>query len=530
MKPMLSPPLAPLPTPCRLDEPQPPPQAPPSSMESVLHSAADYVADAIVTGLWRPWQAEHRFDVEDLLLRALKGLTEAQRQEIRSYGLPNALQERLSALIHFALSSRGRSAAAIRFAPRPSPDGKLELKVQGVKVGGESSWREYARLNSDVAYQEAQQRTTSQLTLRTAAELLTKAAAEAMKLQAPSREETQEQVRRAIVALEKAARQLKQVQRTGVPQQSRDYRAMQRAYAKLLLSLSGHDPIDGRPGGEGMDTGPASIIQVLLTRLGVQGSSEDSVERRAQNALASLFESAPVPAAMTEKISDAEYAYTKLSWASSALLCDPVKAALLLRMSQKLAFADQAIEAGDDRRARGILRDVGAELNWSLGPELVTAQVLLMLGDLEAGVGADARAYQAYVGALRVVVRHLPPEHILVREVAGKVRQSGEAWLASLSASPRPQRHLDTVMPDAARSARLEVERTEEELGIVAILGSNTPAITTPPGAGSRAFAEGLRRARPGSGELHQVPSDLHVQLDHALFGYWRESYRGLLR
>lgn len=503
---------------------RPAPKAPPAFLEGVLRSVADRVADEVIERLTKYRDTNTSFGVVGLMNQAIKERPEQEQEQVWRSGFSGAIQDRLSIHIHAALAQRGYSAALLRFDSRDNYDGMLELHISGAKAGVEESTEAHARLVRGPNRIDPQQGAVRTMALHTTARLLSDAAVEAQAFDKFSlREEAPESIRKATVALEKAARQLEQLRGTQVgPEQAEPYRDVQRAYASLLFTLSGFDFLDRvyRGAGDadrellrrGERSGLQQIAAALLEKTGITAGN---FERRIQEALVSLYESAPLSPTRPTKISATDYVSTQLSWASPEVLADPVKADLLLKQARQLEMVDLAVETKDFARARDGLRGVASDLSLSLGPALVTGQMIARLGDLELLAGRDDKASRAYVGALRVMKLHLPNDHALIREVATKLKQSGERWIASLDTDPKKP------MPFEARSARSEADAVAKELELDAILNSKAPAITADPGVGPAAFAEALGRARPG--ELHTPPSETYWQLHYAIFGPMRD-------
>lgn len=502
---------------------RPAPKAPSALMEGALRSAADSVADEVVAGLTKYRDTGASFGVWGLISQASKGRSEEERKELLDNGFPAALEDRLAALVHSALIQRGYSAQAVHFDSRDNYDGLLELRVSGVKAGVAESTEAHARLvRGPDAVDPQQKRAVHTVALHTTAKLLTDAAAEVAvfdkyvdRLSAP------EGIRTATVALEKAARQLEQLRGVEIgAAQAEPYREVQRAYATLLFALSSveHAYQHGYDADQELqrrkDHPGSGLQQIGTALLEKTGLMPGNYERRIQDALTSLYSSAPVRSTRPTQIAAHDYVAAQFSWASAELLADPAKADLLLKSARQLELADLALETKDTGRARALLRDVAANLCWSMGPTLVAAQMIARLGDLEMSAGRNDKASRAYVGALRVMNLHLPKEHVLVREVAAKLKESGERWIASLDPNK------SQPMPYEARSARATAETVAKELDLQGILSSTAPAITTPPGADPATFAEALTRARPG--ELHTPPTDLYWQLHYAILGPMR--------
>lgn len=503
---------------------RPAPKAPPTGLDGAFRSVADCVADEVVERLTKFRDPDSSFGVAGLMGEAMKGWPEQEQEQVWRSGFPGAFQDRLSAHIHAALAQRGYSAPLLRFDSRDNYDGMLELHIGGAKAGVEESTEAHARLVRGPNRIDPQQGAVRTMALHTTARLLSDAAVEAQAFDKFSlREQAPESIRKATVALEKAARQLEQLRGTQIgPEQAEPYRDVQRAYASLLFTLSGFDFLDHvYRGAEDADrellrrgerSGIKQIAAALLEKTGITAGN---FERRIQEALVSLYESAPLSPTRPTQISSTDYVSTQLSWASREVLSDPVKADLLLKQARQLEMVDLAVESKDFVRARDGLRGVASDLSWSLGPVLVTGQMIARLGDLELLAGHDDKASRAFVGALRVMKQHLPNDHVLIREVASKLKASGERWIASLDSDPKK------AMPYEARTARFEADAIAKELELDAILSSKAPAITTDPGAGPAAFAEALGRARPG--ELHTPPNDKHWQLHYAIFGPMRD-------
>lgn len=499
---------------------RPAPSAPPPLQEAVLRSVADNVAQEVIDRLAKYRDTTANFGVRGLIFQAIKGRPEEEQREVWRGGLSEGFEDRLAALLHSALIQRGYSAGDINFDKRNNYDGMLEMTVSGVQSGVEQSTEAHARLVGGPNPIEPRSKgVVYTLSLHTMAKLLTDAAIEVPTLDRyVNRFGAPEVIRKATVALEKAARQLEQLRGVEIgPGQAEPYRQVQRSYAQLLFALSnveyayqsGHDADQELL--RRKEHPRSGLRQIGAALLESTAPTPGNFERRIQDALNSLYAAAPLNDTRPAKISATDYVATQFSWASREILADPAKAEVLLKQARQLELADLAIETKDYKRALGILRGISSELSSSLGSTLVTGQMIARLGDLEVLAGRDDKASRAYVGALRVMTLHLPKDHALVRAVATKLKESGERWLGSLDTD-----HTKPMSYEA-RTARSDAEAIAKQLELDAILSSKGPAITTDPGAGPTAFAEALPRARPG--ELHTPPDDLYWQLHYAIHG-----------
>lgn len=480
-----------------------------ATVDKAVAGATQAMAQEIVAGRGKYRERDFSFSVLAHMRDQAAKMPAEEGERIWKFGGDAALQDKVEAQLTAALAGHGLAADAVRFSTA-NYDGILEVRVRGVHEGPPAPTPEAlarvtgAASNSATTPLDAR---TSGAIFATTTRLLDEATSAVTGYERAGYDGRTDAkvIGKLTVALEKAGKQLGAVNAAGGGPATEAAQQLQQAYVRLLYTLSGATDLfahaqqaDDRGAGAPAATDEKAdkgLIRWMMDALSAGKSKvvgeSGSFEKRIRAALVGLYDHAPLGATpATPPATRNEQVQAGFSLATPAMVSDPRTVALFDALAAQRETAANAELVGDYPRAKSAYRNVASELAGALGPALVTGQALAELGDFSLRAGKDDRASRAYVGALRIMLQHLPADHALVRETAQKLETTGSRWLASLDGDQAKP------MASTARIENAQADRIRAELGLDAILAQQGPATTTLPGASAAEWGSALDRAR----------------------------------
>lgn len=496
------------------------------TMDRAIHEAAGNLVQDMLAGRSKYRESEFEFRVPGVMQQVISAWPKEEAKKVWDLGAGHDFQDKLQAELEAQLARHGLAAGKIYYST-DNQDGYLELHVRGLRAGTPEPRLDPAKLTvgptADLANVALR---TRQLLLSSATERLDTATEVLGKYYGADRKGTRSDpklIHDVTVALEKVVRPLAAVSAAQADSSSQALeeaqRGLQKSYVRLMYALvDAPDVYDNASrADDGIKQGGAkrSVLDWVMGQFSdakrlLKGEKTGNYERRLQEAMVSLYAHAPVfPGAQAQKLSAPDFVAETFSTATPEMLKNPYQAGLLTKLGVSAELAANAEAAGRFDRAKDAYRQVSFQLLHYFGPSMVTAEAILELGDFEERVGRNDSASRAYVGALRIMKRHLPDNHGLVIETAKKLERTSKAWIGGLDKDP------SKPMPLEARDALALTEAARKELGLDAILAQTDSVTTALEKASPEQWTAGLSAAKPNE----PFPWEPKSAADRQLYG-----------